>query len=131
MGYAYRYKNVSEMLGKTITKIDGAEKDSDEIVFTMSDGSSYKMYHEQDCCEHVSVEEVIGDVQDLIGNPLTMSEEVEGEHKEDEDNFESATWTFYKLATVKGYVTLRWLGTSNGYYSERVDFVQLSEANAN
>lgn len=75
------------------------------------------LYHEQDCCESVYVESVVGDIQDLIGHPLTLAEEASND---DPDALESGTWTFYKLATVKGYVDIWFYGSSNGYYSEGV-----------
>ncbi|EQK39795.1 hypothetical protein C672_3655 [[Clostridium] bifermentans ATCC 638] len=84
------------------------------------------MYHEQNCCESVYIDEIHGDLNNLIGSEILMAEEIEGESPSEVDSyFESYTWTFYKLATVKGYVTIRWFGESNGYYSESVDFAKV------
>ena len=116
------------LVGKTITKIDN--KDDYELRFECSDGSKYMMCHIQDCCEDVHLEDVVGDFDDLIGTPIVRAEVVS--NSEDpvgtEYQPESYTWTYYKLDTVRGGVHMRWLGTSNGYYSEAVDFVELENA---
>jgi len=102
--------------------------DGDEVHFVVSDDESYKLYHEQDCCEGVFIEDICGDLADLVGEPLLLVEESSNCTDPPRDPGEdSYTWTFYKFATVKGYVTVRWYGQSNGYYSERVDFVEVLE----
>ncbi len=109
----------NSLLGKVMKEV---RVDDGNITFVTADGEVYNMYHDQDCCEHVYVESVVGDVEDLIGVPLLVAEESTGDTPEDStaDPSESYTWTFYKLATIKGYVDIRWLGESNGYYSESV-----------
>ena len=134
--------NIKELIGKTIVSIVGMEKGSEEITFTTLDGKQYKMYHEQDCCENVTIDDVCGDVIDLIGSPLLLAEERTSEENppdvteqrlklqkdaayvEWQDSF---TWTFYHFATINGYLDLRWYGESNGYYSESVDFKEIEE----
>lgn len=123
------YCEVSELLGKTLVAITGADEGNNEIIFECSDGSKYRMYHERDCCESVLIEDICGYVNSLIGNPLTMAEDISnimGNPAVDEWT-DSCTWTWYKFATVKGYVTIRWYGESNGYYSESVDFEKMEE----
>jgi len=116
-----------DLLGKTLTSI--IKTDLDELVFVTTDGDKYIAYHEQECCENVSIEDICGNLNDLIGSPITLAEE--STNKTDSPNKEiydeSFTWTFYKLATIKGYVTIRWFGESNGYYSEEVDFKKINK----
>jgi hypothetical protein len=116
--------------GRILIGIDKIE--DREIIFICENGDKYKLYHEQDCSESVYIEDICGDLQDLIGEPLleveeAISRENPPDYKPDEYSQESSTWTFYKLATVKGSVTIRFHGQSNGFYSELVDFCKLSK----
>jgi len=122
-------RSVSELLGKILSSVD-VNREQDEIVFTCQDGEKYVMSHDQDCCESVTIEDICGNIDDLIGSPILMSDEATSDKKLDgsEPNvYDSFTWTFYKFSTIKGYVTIRWFGESNGYYSESVSFEKLSE----
>lgn len=146
---AMNYLEIEELIGKTLTKIY-VDMEGDEIIFTCDNGDKYKMYHIQDCCESVVIDDINGDINDLIGSPILVAEELnndefeknfeesfkleEGKNPNYEWNYinefgeskpESYSWTFYKLATIKGYVDIRWYGDSNGYYSESVNFKKL------
>ncbi len=111
--------------GKTITACYGALKGSDEIHFECSDGTTYKMYHSQDCCESVDVDDVVGDIADILYSPILDAEEVSNSGEcENRDGADSYKWTFYKIGTIKGSVTIKWYGSSNGYYSESVTFME-------
>lgn len=110
------------LIGEVITNIERIG--NDELHFTLENGRKYRMHHYQDCCESVYIEDIIGDLDDLIGATVTMAEEVTESGSNDWDTY---TWTFYKFATAKGYVTIRWYGTSNGYYSESVDIEEVHE----
>lgn len=115
----------SDLVGKTLVSITGAEKNSDAIRFTDSKGVVYLMHHHQSCCESVDVEDVEGDIEDLLNSPITLAEEASNSDPQPDqkvDEYSSFTWTFYRLATAKGFVVIRWYGSSNGYYSESVDF---------
>lgn len=123
----------SQLEGKTLTKIEKVMAGAyiEELFLSTAD-EQFRMYHYQDCCESVYLEDIIGDLNDLIGKPILMAYEASNHDKVTEakqneyEYFDSETWTFYHLATIKGYVTLRWVGSSNGYYSESVLFEKVN-----
>lgn len=113
---------MKDLLGLTLSEV---KVDKEEIFLKTRCGRTFRFYHEQDCCECVSVEDVIGDTADLIGEPLLLSEK--SCYSGEAGDWESFTWTFYRLATRKGHVDIRWHGTSNGYYSESVSLAEVTE----
>lgn len=115
--------DIGELIGKTFTNVKKEDfYQNDGITFENND-ETFALYHDQDCCESVTIEDINGDLNDLIGAPILKAEEV---FYQDEnppgvpvpEYQESFTWTFYKFATIKGYVTIRFYGESNGYYGE-------------
>ena len=118
--------HMKDLLGQTIELIE-AEVGSDRVKIVTQEGATYLMFHDQDCCEDIEVNEIIGDLEDLIGSPLVMAEESSNndDPKPSEYSY-SWTWTFYRFATAKGTVVLRWLGESNGYYGESVEIHRVS-----
>lgn len=106
--------------GEVVTKIKTEINDSldkiDTITFYCTSGKVFKMYHDQDCCESVFVEDICGDLNSLLYTKILSAEEVTEEVDETEK------WTFYKFKTSNGFVDIRWMGESNGYYSMDVEF---------
>lgn len=124
----------SDLTGKTLTDVQVFNTDADhQIIFETMEGEKYKMFHDQDCCESVSIEDIVGDVTKLVRSPVLVarestSDDTSGKGFKYPDNSyvdESGTWTFYIIGTNKEIVTIRWWGTSNGYYSESVGFYKI------
>ncbi len=68
----------------------------------------------------------------MLNTPVLLAEEVSNLVEEEVDKWDGAldyidsrTWTFYKLRTIKGSMTIRWLGESNGYYGEEPCFEEV------
>lgn len=116
-------KQFGDLVGETLANVENIKNEA--IRFTLADGRVFKLFHYQDCCESVRVEDITGNLAALIGSPLTMADESSNKNdasQKPSEYAESWTWTFYKLATIKGYVDIRFLGESNGYYGEGVSF---------
>ncbi len=116
---SYAALDVSILLGKTMTDVEVL--DSRMIVFHVDDGEIFVMFHYQECCESVYIEDICGDISDLVGLPITMAECAKENLPAKDDYEESWTWVFYKIGTSAGSVTVRWYGSSNGYYGEEAE----------
>ena len=122
-----RYRNycdIKDMVGKKIT---GIYYDEENFQILTDDGV-YAFYHEQDCCESVWLTQVDGISDKIIGSRIVIAEAVTKTDESgivDTDEYDSITWSFYKIGTNKGMIDFRFQGESNGYYSETVDLIKI------
>jgi len=102
------------LIGTVLTRAYVSDTDENEALLLEREiGGTVRFMHHQSCCESVYIEDIEGDLEDLVGSPILQAEEV----TEDNEEAECGMWTFYKFATAKGRVTIRFYGSSNGYYS--------------
>lgn len=111
---------IEEILGLVPVKITGAEGKYD-IVMEFECGSCIHFYHSQDCSENVYIADINGNWDDLLNIPIGVAEE-RIHYPENPVHGDSETWTFYAFRSILGSVDVRWIGASNGYYSERVSY---------
>jgi len=121
----------SELKGKTLIGIKVERDDDDRITFKCDDGTEYYMTHWQDCCEAVYIEDIAGNLNLLTGSPILLAEVVTSDSFRQREGYgywdDLYQWTFYKLSTILESVTIRWFGSSNGYYSVDVGFYKKGE----
>lgn len=124
---------LESLVGEVLTHVDIF---SDEILLTTESGRKIQIYHDQDCCESVGIVDTEGNWQNLIGKPLLeASQEIDpdndpifSQHKP-EDSDDSRTDTKLTFRVDGATVINRWIGESNGYYSEFVDFKDITKGN--
>jgi hypothetical protein len=110
------------LAGLTLEEINNS---GDKITLKAS-GRTFLMWHEQDCCEDVSVESIKGNVERAISEKIIdATENSNSTEPKMGDWDESWTWTYYTIRTQSETIVIRWYGRSNGYYSERVRFREL------
>lgn len=120
---------IETLVGLTLASYrKGFDRDENHcLLMRTTCGRTFRMRHRQDCCERVYIEDIAGDLSDLVGAEIMFAYESSSptpKHDGAPSGGVSQTWTYYRIGTHKGHVVIRWWGQSNGNYSERVDFIE-------
>lgn len=116
--------DIKELEGKTLSYIDEGDE---EIRLTTQCGKIVRIFHEQDCCEYVRVEDTEGNWHDLIGKVIVEADcDEEPKGSPPPECPYSWTRTNITLKTDEHTVISRWLGESNGCYSESVSIADIT-----
>lgn len=108
--------------------------DEVKLAVELSDGILY-FIHEQDCCEDVYLDDGLEDLKSMVGEKILNAYEakssdavVPADALESATVYDSYTYTFYNISTAKHDTCLRFIGISNGYYSEDMDIAYIPKS---
>jgi hypothetical protein len=97
-------------------------------MLTTKSGKVFRIFHSQDCCENVRIVGTEGNWKDLVGKVIRDFSHVTDPGGDPPPEYsESWTWTEFIFKVDDHTVISRWLGDSNGYYSEHVDFEKIKQ----
>jgi hypothetical protein len=124
-GNSWDYENppsLAHLVGKPIEAAYLAEADGNACTVLETAGYLFLLGHSQDCCERFELIDGEDDLAGLIGGVVVVAEEVDSDDIPALEEYEeSYTWTLYRFRTTKGDCTLRFYGSSNGYYGEAAE----------
>jgi hypothetical protein len=118
-----RHVEFSDLVGEVLDAVD-IDKEENQILLTTRSGRKFLVYHEQDCCEMVAISDQDGSFDKLIGKPLIEARDIAVDTSEEAiDSSQTTTTLVFRVDDQT--VVSRWIGDSNGYYSESVDIAEL------
>ena len=112
--------------------MDDPKKDH-EIRIEIEGGRVFRFYHNQDCCESVRIaapKDGDGSLLNLIGKEIREVTQEEDRDDGTDTDYDSWTKTTITFRTDSETVISRWIGESNGYYSEDVDLEEIFKGGA-
>jgi hypothetical protein len=112
------------LVGEVLDAVD-IDREENQILLTTRSGRKFLVYHEQDCCETVAISGQDGNFDKLIGKPIVEARDFAVDTGESESDYDSQTTTTLVFRVDDQTVISRWIGDSNGYYSESVDIAEL------
>ncbi len=118
-----KHVEFSALVGEVLDAVD-IDREKDQILLTTRSGRNFLVYHKQDCCETVAISGQDGSFDKLIGKPIVEARDITVDTSEEAAG-SSQTTTILVFRVDDQTVISRWIGDSNGYYSESVDIAEL------
>lgn len=121
-------QEIKTVVGEVLAHIDIAfpANGAHEIRLETKSGRVFRIWHNQDCCEHVYIHGIDGAIHRILGKPIieaTHTEVEKGEPVPQDPDFWTNTTIEFRVDGAT--LVTRWIGESNGYYGETVDFEEV------